>query len=347
MMMANPFDFMDIKLKSYLSENIRKSDFINLQAIPVLFHSGYLTVDNIAITRVKNADTKKSSIQKNYTFKLPNNEVASSYTSDFFRATLGKSSDELSALGKELRQAFLERKAQTICDILNIFLSSNTFHNKINDENAFHLFVKSICHGMGLTVLSEVPGAVGRLDMAIELSDKIFVIIELKFCPKLNMLTEEDKNRALAIQARVNIPKPEIDKTLSTEVQEKLGLDGVDLFLSNLPQEPSPDEMDSRFAQEAKTILSPAERYQALATLAREKFGEEAVNKILADAAKKLKSDDKQIETKLSGAVQQALKQIVEKDYHGPFKLQAKEFIDLGLALYGDGLTVKAAFGPR
>jgi hypothetical protein len=49
----------------------------------------------------------------------------------------------------------------------------------------------------------------------------------------------------------------------------------------------------------------------------------------------------------LSDAAQEALEQIGEKDGHGPFKLQAKEFIDLGLAIYGDGLTVKAAFGPR
>jgi hypothetical protein len=346
-MSANPLDFMEIKLQSYLSENLRKSDFINLQAIPVLFHSGYLTVDNIDITRVYDAHTKKYAIQKRYTFKLPNYEVASSYTSDFFCATLGKLSDELSALGKELRQAFLERKTQTICNILNIFLSSNTFHHKINNENSFHVFVKSIFQGMGLTVLSEVPGAVGRLDMAIELSDKIFVIIELKFCPEPKRLTEEDKNMLLATEALAVIPIPETEKTLAIEVRMKLGPEAVKLFRSNLPKELSVHEMNSRFAQEAETILTPPEYYRALATLAREKLGKKAVKELLVGATKKLNLAKEQIEAKLSSAVQEALKQIVEKDYHGPFKLQAKEFIDLGLALYGDGLTVKAAFGPR
>jgi hypothetical protein len=210
-----------------------------------------------------------------------------------------------------------------------------------------HVFVKSICQGMGLTVLSEVPGAVGRLDMAIELSDKIFVIIELKFCPEPMGLTEDETNDALARLAARELPQKETDKILSNKVQEKLGAIGIKRILSEHRQELSNEEIDSLFAKQAAELLTPAQINLELASLARKKFDKNVVKKNLSASPSRLKPTKEQIEAMLSNSVQEALKQIVEKDYHGPFKLQAKEFIDLGLALYGDCLTVKAAFGPR
>jgi hypothetical protein len=54
-----------------------------------------------------------------------------------------------------------------------------------------------------------------------------------------------------------------------------------------------------------------------------------------------------QIDAQLSQATEEALAQIEAGDYHGPFASRAKEFIDLALALYGDGLTIKAAFATK
>jgi hypothetical protein len=47
----------------------------------------------------------------------------------------------------------------------------------------------------------------------------------------------------------------------------------------------------------------------------------------------------------LSKAVALALKDIKGKNYHGIVALKAKRIIDLGLAIYGVGSQVKAAFG--
>ncbi|MDR2141360.1 MAG: hypothetical protein LBR11_06165 [Deltaproteobacteria bacterium] len=41
------------------------------------------------------------------------------------------------------------------------------------------------------------------------------------------------------------------------------------------------------------------------------------------------------------------MRDITPKDYHGSFRLKAKGFIDLGLAIYADGSTVKALFGSE
>ncbi|MDR2141494.1 MAG: hypothetical protein LBR11_06855 [Deltaproteobacteria bacterium] len=56
---------------------------------------------------------------------------------------------------------------------------------------------------------------------------------------------------------------------------------------------------------------------------------------------------DERIDQVLTQAAQEALNDITLKDYHGQFRLKAKGFIDLGLAIYDDGSTVKALFGPE
>jgi hypothetical protein len=47
------------------------------------------------------------------------------------------------------------------------------------------------------------------------------------------------------------------------------------------------------------------------------------------------------------GARDGALRVIAEKDFHGPFRPQAEEFIDVGVAVYCYGNHVKASFGPK
>jgi hypothetical protein len=301
----------------------------NLSPIPLLFYNGYLTLDNLAINRMENTDTMKSAIDKRYPFMFPNHEVESWYRSNYIRITLGlESPGELAAWCGEFRQGFLDREAKTISDKLNLLLPDSAFYQKIDDDMTFHAFVNSLLRGMGFKVLSEAPGAEGLVGISIELSGKVFGFIELKFCHGPAEPTEEDLNPALAAEAMANLPKPEIDEQLAFEVLMKLSTAGVKQIRYNLPQESSLDEINARFAQEAETILSPAERHRALASLAREKFGKKAVNKILADAANKLKPPKEQIDAMLSDAAQEALEQIGEKDCHGPFKLQAKEFID-------------------
>jgi hypothetical protein len=51
---ARPLDFLEPRLESYLATEIRKSDLSQLEAGPVLFHSGYLTLDKIKLTQVVN-----------------------------------------------------------------------------------------------------------------------------------------------------------------------------------------------------------------------------------------------------------------------------------------------------
>jgi hypothetical protein len=49
----NPLDFIQLTLDSHPAKQIRKTDFSDISLVPILFHSGYLTIDEkIKITKI-------------------------------------------------------------------------------------------------------------------------------------------------------------------------------------------------------------------------------------------------------------------------------------------------------
>jgi hypothetical protein len=73
-----PLDFLENKLRSYISKDLRKTSLTTLGAIPVLFHSGYLTVDTIKKEPKNPLDPKNTQQVERYYFRHPNFEVSSS-----------------------------------------------------------------------------------------------------------------------------------------------------------------------------------------------------------------------------------------------------------------------------
>jgi hypothetical protein len=73
----------------------------------------------------------------------------------------------------------------------------------------------------------------------------------------------------------------------------------------------------------------------------------EAIGSALDEAAAKKPGvlSDREIDDALSKALGEALSGIAKGDYHGVIDCDAKEIIDMGLAVYGHGHRVKAAFG--
>jgi hypothetical protein len=84
---ARPLDFVEPKLETHSSTELRKSELTGLQAVPVLFHSGYQTIDKkLNRSSQVNPVTQKMDVKCSYSFKLPNYEVFSYYCRDCFNA---------------------------------------------------------------------------------------------------------------------------------------------------------------------------------------------------------------------------------------------------------------------
>jgi ATP-dependent exoDNAse (exonuclease V) alpha subunit len=199
---------------------------------------------------------------------------------------------------------------------------------------------------MGFNVLSEIPSADGRMDLLVFLPNDIYLIIELKYCPRTKKLTRKEENILLSKEAVANLPKDLRNSCLSKAVKDKLDTDTLDELFSKLSAQPSSRaESDQILANEAKKVLNEKERIVALAQLAREKFSIDELNKILKEASARPDPTEVEIDEILSSACNDALKQIAQQNYPGVFEIQDKIIQTMGLAVYGYGTPVKAIFG--
>jgi hypothetical protein len=349
-----PLDFLEPKLESYSSEEIRKSSFTRLEVTPVLFHSGYLTLDKITPFTYVDRRTKKTKTVKSYSFRLPNHEVSSSYYRECFKDILGLTSDEvLNAKAEALKTAILKRDAKAVSGVFESLLRSVTFYQKLRDEKEFHRFIQMALSIFGFKLLSEIPGAIGRLDLLLDLSDGsrqgVYCVTELKYCPDQSKMSEDDINEVLAKAARRRSSRS-VNKSLAMAVENKLTYEEFDKVLSKIDTpEPTEAETDRILAKAASEYLTKAEIEGALARTARNELSKEEIKAILKTAKSTQTLSKAEIDSYLSKAAMEALGQIVKKDYHGPIKegLKAKEIIDLGLSMYGSKAIVKAVFGPE
>jgi hypothetical protein len=346
---ARPMDFLEPKLESYLSTDLRKSELTQLQAGPVLFHSGYLTIDKIANIPVVNQKTKGKEKIQSYSFRLPNHEVSSSYNKDFFSAIFDfEDASALETKGDSLKVAFLTRDAQKVSAIFSDFFSSVSYYQRPKDEKTFHAFVQLLLMAMGFNIQSELPGAQSRLDLCLELPDGVYVIIELKYCqPQIKLKTAETE-AALARVAKTKLSKKTRNENLAKLAMIRLD----DVELDQIIDEDSYDnatqeEKDNILAKAALKSLPKADTDKVLADTARDLLSSEDLEEALYRTGDKPKISNAAIDSVLSKAVRKALNDITERDYQGLLRHKAKEIIDLGLAIYRHGSLVKAAFAPK
>ncbi|MDR2140846.1 MAG: AAA family ATPase [Deltaproteobacteria bacterium] len=349
-----PLDFLQPDLDSILSSELRKSDLNKLATAPVLFHSGYLTVDSVKIVKVKVKGATEP--EKLYSFRLPNHEVTRGYYPDYFSVILDlKSRNELKAKAEILQQAFLAKDAEKVSSMFRDFISAFTYYQRPEAERNFHLIVQAILMGMNFTVFSEVPSSKGRLDLSVELPGQVYLIIELKYRSKLDQDRILKVNKILATVARNCLPKATRYKSLSKLASATFDTNKIELILSELDDNESSEDNENFLLAKAALKSIPAKDIdKTLASLVLEKLSRDLIEKELINLGVKIDlSPDSQdlaggrIDQILTRIAQLALRDITQKDYHGPFRLKAKEFIDLALVIYDHGSQVKAIFGQN
>jgi hypothetical protein len=344
-----PADFINPTQVTNSYTELTKSELTHLEAAPVLFHSGYLTIDKVNEISRKNKGIQKED-EKSYSFKFPNYEVASSYARDCLNILFNfKSFDKtLQTKGTELQKAFLAGDGKAVSDIITWFFSTINCYQRPDSETSFHSLIQMLLSVMGFEVLSEIPGATSRLDLCLKLSDQVYLIIELKYCPTKGKLTKKEKNRALATMAMLALPKKEQDKCLADLVIAKVGNDIIHQIQSpDHGREMTMAEKYQALAEEAFRISTKEDREQALADMARDRLtGDEIEANLEATAKKKYLGDPEKIDRILTDAARKALLAIAEKGYTGVLGHKPQKTIELGLAISGYGSKIKAAFGP-
>ncbi|MDR2198243.1 MAG: AAA family ATPase [Deltaproteobacteria bacterium] len=348
MIRAKPEDFIEPKLRSFLSTELRKSDLNQLSAVPVLFHSGYLTVDKVIQVEIETMDTKKSEIIDSYTFRLPNLEVSTSYLNVCFSSYFDLIDvKDLINKGEYLKNAILSRDDKTVSAIFSNFFSTITYYQRPASEKEFHTAVHLILVAMGFKLWSELAGTIGRMDLCVELDSQVFVIIELKYSPNKTKISPEKENDILSSLAMRLLPIDYVDSVLADVAMKMLKSHEIkQIIYKNRKKIKTEADQNKYLAMSALKLIPENDLNAALAEAAKKELPRSEIKKIIFDNSPKSDLAHEQIDDILKDAAQKALNDIAQRNYHGPLKEWAKEFIDLGLSIYGFGSDVKAIFGP-
>jgi hypothetical protein len=342
-----PQDFLRPILESYLSSKVRKPELANLEAAPVLFHCGYLTIDKKTKVPKKHRSSGIIEYEDSYTFVLPNFEVDSSYFSDYFNAIFPKVSEDVLQKRKEyLKEAMLSKDALAVAQFFRDLLTSITYHQRPEGEKTFHAFVQLILEIMGFNLTSEQASYTGRSDICLELRDKVYCILELKYCPAPEKLTKEDIDN-LSLTASVELSKEVKNRLFTNALRNKLESTDFDDLVDKLSKNSSSatSELYGILAHEAKGLLSEAEIKLTLAEGAMKELPEEKIKQYLNKPHPGKVISLEGVDALLSKAAQLALDEIKTSEYQGAVRYKAKDIIEMGMAVYGGNAHVKVQFG--
>ncbi len=184
------FDFSNTKTSS---NDLEKYDIENLDLIPLLFQTGYLTVKSY------NHKTKEMILD------YPNQEVRESMYS-FMIDNLAKNEHRSSAIitNIDLLKAFQDANLDQVKELINSLLAGLPYdaYDK-KSEGLFHGLLHFIFQLLGIYVKSEVHSSKGRADSVVETATHVF-IFEFKFNKNAEDALQQIKDNKYADKYRAS-----------------------------------------------------------------------------------------------------------------------------------------------
>jgi hypothetical protein len=174
-----PLEFIQPKLDSYTAQQIRKVELNSLAPIPVMFHSGYLTINGKTRKEIKKHG--RTITADAFTFRTPNLEVDLNYQASFFTGAFGLSEGYFNDFSENFPKALLNRDSDEIVRLTHGLLAAVTYWQHLPSEKYYHSVLHASFLAAGIEVLSEVSGGHGRSDIVVFLDGRIRIAIELKY----------------------------------------------------------------------------------------------------------------------------------------------------------------------
>ena len=143
-------------------EDFRKYDIEHMDALPVLYQSGYLTITGYDDSR------------NSYSLDYPNIEVRSSFAESLLRQYLQIPAERYRALVFRLPDALEDGDIEGAVDALRQYLASVPYDIIKETENYYETAVHLIFSMLGLNCHSEVRIASGRIDTLVETKDFVY-----------------------------------------------------------------------------------------------------------------------------------------------------------------------------
>ncbi|MDR1166718.1 MAG: hypothetical protein LBO66_12785 [Deltaproteobacteria bacterium] len=169
----DPLAFQRGALPSKRDDIISVAEVDSLKPAPVLFQTGYLTVDKIA-----------SAIDKpqEYWLKVPNKEVKNHCNSAFAEFLFKTIKKEPETEKLFFQEALLSEDADTISSLITTYFIRLPTQRHYPSESLHHGLLFFYFLGMpNMKTLCEPSGAESSPDIVVKFSDGIYAVIELKY----------------------------------------------------------------------------------------------------------------------------------------------------------------------
>jgi len=137
-------------------EDFRKYDIENMDALPILYQSGYLTI------------TGYDEYDNSFALDYPNIEVRSSFAQSLLKQYLQAPSDTSNALFSSLPRAFCNGDIEEAINALRRYLAAVPYDIIKETENYYQTVFHLVFSMLGLNCRSELRIAAGRIDTLVE-----------------------------------------------------------------------------------------------------------------------------------------------------------------------------------
>jgi len=143
-------------------------DLENLYIVPILFQTGYLTIQNYEAS------------ERKYTLGYPNAEVKDAFCKYLIRSVIQSSPQDIDQALFKFKRAVADNDMELFCTALKSLLASIPYQLHIHNEAYYHSLLHLLATLIGIQGQSEVCSSKGRIDMVISTPQRI-LLFEFKF----------------------------------------------------------------------------------------------------------------------------------------------------------------------
>jgi hypothetical protein len=195
-----PSTYSNLTLSEKISsDKIRKVPINNIEPIPALFNSGYLTIDEVIrpgelfINKYNKEEIAKVDY---FSFRFPNKEIESAYNSEVFQTIFKLDDQDRDECALNFKKAVLTKDASAISELFGATFASISYGKHKRNEDFYQSVSIGYLRGLVSRVYGEVHTYMGRSDILVSLEESTHVVIEVKYS-KTKKVDSKDKEATL------------------------------------------------------------------------------------------------------------------------------------------------------
>lgn len=184
----------DILGKEYIKDKFDTYEISRIDAVPILFQTGYLTIKDYIKPAVGNIS---------YVLDFPNKEVRNSFTMQVLDVVTNNKNENSAVLVNQLIQHLNDENLPEFFYVLKILYANIPYDLEMDKEKYFQIAFHTLFTLLGAFVETEVHTNDGRIDAVVHTNERIYVL-EFKLDGSAKEALEQIRNKEYATKYERN-----------------------------------------------------------------------------------------------------------------------------------------------